>query len=254
MDDAENRKPVKPRPSHVSQISHGTARKKIEVKVALLEFWGRIGIPWKCDADGKFLFDQDGEKILEYVPSSENEVRRWKTIDNSPGVIAQALEEMLNKNIIEQDHLSAFDSYDAAALTPGGIQKIRDVNEKAHYVTLKQNLNRALDALKSTMQRQLESANKSGLIAELNSRIKVMDLQRQNAAQQSLADRNELRDSLGRWKEKEAAFVRKETEWKTIIAAKDEQIAALETKIGELIKERKKVLGLSKVEGASRES
>lgn len=242
------------RSSHVSQLSHATARRKIEVKIALLEFWGRESVPWKRDADGKFLFDQNGEKILEYVPSSENEVRRWKAGDNSPGIITTALEKLFELQFIEQDHLHAFNSYDAAALTPGGIQKIRNSDEKTRYIALKQNLNRALEVIKATQKRQIESENKGSLVSELQQRIRVMNLQRESAAQQSIVDRKELRDSIMKWKKQEGKYERREKEFKEIIAVKDEKIAALEAKIAGLIKERQHVLGMQNANGASRET
>lgn len=242
------------RPKHISQVSHATARSKIEVKVALLEFWGRENVPWKFDTEGKFLFDQNGEKILEYVPASENEVRRWKASDNSPGIIASALKTMLDRQLIEQHHLNAFDSYDAAALTPGGIQRMRNHDEKARYITLKQNLNRALDAIKATQKRQLESENKGSLVAQLEQRLRAMDLQRESAAQQSLVDRKELRAAKEKWKKQEDRYERREKEFKAILAAKDEQITTLDAKIADLIKERQKVLGMQQAKGASCEA
>jgi hypothetical protein len=240
--------------THISQVSHSTARKKIEVKVALLEYWGRTGVPWKRDVEAKYVFDQNGQKILEHVPDSENEVRRWKQTDNSDGIIAQALNEMLQQELIQPDHVDAFGSYDAAALTPGGIQKIRNKEEKAHYFTLKQNLNRALEILKATKERQLESENKHGLISELNSRLKTMDSQRESAALQSLADRKELRALLARWKEAEERYMRREKEMKALLAEKDEQIALLDAKVRDLVKERQKVIGLNNTKGSPNET
>lgn len=240
--------------SHVSQLSHTNARKKIEVKVALLEFWGRTTVPWKVDTNGQFLFDQSGNKILEYVPVSENDVRRWKADFNNPGVISQTLAEMLRQDLILPDHLFAFDSYDAAALTPGGIQKMRNKHEKTHYINLKQNLRRALKILELTKQRQLESENKGGQLTELHARLRVMEMQRASAAQQSLVDRKELRDSLHAWREKEGKLERRNRELSLIIAAKDDLIAGLEGKISEFVRERQKLVGLNGNQGGQREN
>jgi len=81
-----------------------------------------------------------------------------------------------------------------------------------------------------------------------------MDSQRESAALQSLADRKELRALLARWKEAEERYMRREKEMKALLAEKDEQIALLDAKVRDLVKERQKVIGLNNTKGSPNET
>ena len=54
----------------VFETSKARSIKQIELRLAILKRWSNEGIPWRTDADGKVQRDEDGEAVIEYVPTS----------------------------------------------------------------------------------------------------------------------------------------------------------------------------------------
>ena len=60
------------------------ARKIIDRKIAILNYWLEDGIPFKTDGQGKILRDDNDNRILEYYPSAQSTFCTWDYSNHSP--------------------------------------------------------------------------------------------------------------------------------------------------------------------------
>ena len=136
---------------HISHQRSAGTKAAIDRKLALLTDWVSNGIPWKLNADGSYVFDGKGDKVLVAYPidvksfSEWEGIGRWSEVKGEPDVELQAFARST-------------------------------VNQKTtEYARLRIELKNLFESLKERAKEQIERANKSSIIERLQSDISFKD-------------------------------------------------------------------------------
>jgi len=65
------------------QLAREEGTKNLKAKARLLKKFASNGVPWKRDEQGKYVYDENGKKLLEDVPLDATNFSRWKSLDVS---------------------------------------------------------------------------------------------------------------------------------------------------------------------------
>lgn len=117
-------------------------RSDVIAKLLILETWSQAGIPWSQDASGAFERDSKGEKVLDYFPTRSIHFSAWDGTQNC------AAAHLLYPEL-------------------GRLKQTRRRTLPDSHPDLQSRLVDVLEALRVKSKTQLESANKTSRIDEL---------------------------------------------------------------------------------------
>lgn len=130
---------------------------QVELRLELMDEWISNGqIPWRIDAHGQQIRDKDGELVPDFAPTTLEAFCEWKPEDSSA----------------------------ASGPKPTRFRRVsRDTLNQHYHSDLRIRVDAKRKAVEACLTHQLEKFNKASVIAELESRVAM--LERIVAAQQT---------------------------------------------------------------------
>lgn len=174
---------------------------QVAIRLAILESWiERREVPWRTGSDGKVLRDEDGELIPDFVPTNFFQFCNWEPSKSSPA------------------------SGDAVL----GLRRIsRQTLDQDYHSELKSNVDSKLKAVKACLTHQLERKNKTSVIAELQSALKLLEGIVDAQQRESRQARQQVGEITKRYR-------MRHDEQRRIIAQLKSDLAASELRVAEL--------------------
>ncbi|ENG1061389.1 hypothetical protein ABS381_005885, partial [Burkholderia multivorans] len=121
-------------------------RSDLIAKLEVLEAWAETEIPWRRDAKGVYERDAEGERVLDFVPTRDIHFASWDGTQNCEAT--KVLYPQLER-----------------------LKKTRRRTAPESHPDLQSRLDDVLKALRAKAITQLETANKTTQIAELESSV-----------------------------------------------------------------------------------
>jgi hypothetical protein len=212
----------------VFETSKARSIKQIELRLAILKRWSNEGIPWRTDADGKVQRDEDGEAVLEYVPTSLPTFCSWTAKEH--GAAALLLE-------------FRSDSEDGAQY---GAMRLSDLEEfsrntlgQPHHRKRKAKVDTALRLVAARVTLQREKESKASQIASLTAELAYLSKVVQSQEEEARVSRQEALKATTALRKEKQLRLRTETKLKG-------DYAELERKNAELVRQLAKVVSIGK--------
>lgn len=134
--------------AHIAEVARSRAKAAINAKLQVLNRWAAAEIPWLKDSSGAFLFDQDGERQLDFFPRDVFAFTGWNGTQNCAST-RLALPVLSTTN--------------------------RSTLDKPYHQALKVNVESALTAIVAKAALQVTSSHKTGEILHLKAERDFLD-------------------------------------------------------------------------------
>ncbi|MFL9898876.1 hypothetical protein PQR71_12030 [Paraburkholderia fungorum] len=126
--------------------SRQSAEDRVEVKLRVMDLWIAEGIPWLKSDDGADVRDSDDNKLLDFYPKTVSQFALWTGSRNCATTRATLPANMATTS--------------------------RTTLNQTYHDDLRERIDRKLTALHSKALEQLESANKTTILAELEADVR----------------------------------------------------------------------------------
>ncbi|MBU9122147.1 hypothetical protein [Burkholderia multivorans] len=177
-------------------------RSDLIAKLEVLEAWAETEIPWRRDAKGVYERDAEGERVLDFVPTRDIHFASWDGTQNCEAT--KVLYPQLER-----------------------LKKTRRRTAPESHPDLQSRLDDVLKALRAKAITQLETANKTTQIAELESSVNFWQSLAHKQEAEIVALRERMSKTERELREAKAAVKGNQVEWTRVAAEKDAKIASL---------------------------
>ncbi|WP_429583530.1 hypothetical protein [Paraburkholderia youngii] len=171
-------------------------------KLKILETWVETEIPWCRDEAGAYERDATGERILDFYPTRSIHFAEW---DGTQNCVATRI---LHPGL-------------------GRLKKTRRRTLPESHVDLQIRLDAVLDALHEKGKAQLEAANKTSQINDLETSVAYWESLAKKQEGEIVALRERMFTTERKLREALTAIKGNKAEWNRVAAEKDAKIASL---------------------------
>lgn len=198
---------------HIAVVTKQFAADGIDAKLSILNKWANEGIPWKTSDAGEFLHDADGERMLEFYPTSIASFCAWDGTQNT-GLTRSSVSEICstNRSTLYRSHMAAVP-----------------------------HIEHCFKALAGQARKQLKEANKTAFIGKLN--VEVMYLRKLVVTQE-----NEITEAAIKSSRIEEELLQKKRALLNLQEQYDNETQQLRTRVADLTSTLQKLTPLRKEE------